>query len=802
MPPRLNKRQQRELEELEALGGPSKPRDSSSDEESSKPLTRPPTNPGFAALFTPDEDDQDSADEGSAMAPKSRKKKKKKAAAAPAAPVRAQTPIASEPPRAAPVVKNEKKAAKKAKARERKADKDEFDQALAELCIKYPELQNVASSSGEAASTSTSLASLLSVSLANLDSEAEMRKFFGARVIQANKSGAGSSRRQTAQRSNLTRPPAAWFQTLPREGLSLRALSDEELNAKQASHAWDRSRDAKWWTVEYSKKYKSATLAFMTIVYSGDPNGFHSLLQKFPWHGDTLLQLAEVFRHREEYAQAVEYVDRALFSYERAFFGSFNFTSGLNRLDFDHIENRPFFLAVHRQTTDLQRRGCVRTAFEFARLLYHDFLSIESEADLVVRRLSLDPLNDPHGALLHLDFLAVKTGMGQWLLDMFDLYSTRRSKPQTKDARADPSLLPGWSYARALALRTAQKAEDPTAGTTALIEAIRAFPSVVVLLADKLDVLLPNTIRSHRDFKIETDGNNLRAPEATLHLLSHLYVQRSSPLWKDEASWFASTVTSEFSSLPASLPTSQRRQDFLTLYRNLNLRYSIYRHIMVLETTYRRLFSYIPPEVLNVKALQCDPLPPPTAVTLYDDTFFEGTDDLRTFLPTLTMRQRAQQDRLLARMVPDAAMRAQLHAFFNAMPAVQERFPGGVAQFAEAAAQMDPEEFEAMMMVAMANADVLANANGGGMPGNWEEEEPAPPQEGAPWVPDVEDAERIEEEPDEDEDEEDVAPLPLRVLRNVGTVLGRFWGGNAAVDDSSSDEEENGGNVRDDAGVD
>jgi hypothetical protein len=102
-------------------------------------------------------------------------------------------------------------------------------------------------------------------------------------------------------------------------------------------------------------------------VYA-DPNGFYTLLQKFPWHGDTLLQLAEVFRHREgsslslflkialynhwiEYAQAVEYVDRALFSYERAFFGSFNFTTGLNRLDFDHIENRPFFLAVHRQTT-------------------------------------------------------------------------------------------------------------------------------------------------------------------------------------------------------------------------------------------------------------------------------------------------------------------------------------------------------------------------------------------------------------------------------------------------------------------
>lgn len=50
-----------------------------------------------------------------------------------------------------------------------------------------------------------------------------------------------------------------------------------------------------------------------------------------------------------EYAQAFDFVDRALFTYERAFVGAFNFTSGVNRLDFDYVENRPFYLAVHRQ---------------------------------------------------------------------------------------------------------------------------------------------------------------------------------------------------------------------------------------------------------------------------------------------------------------------------------------------------------------------------------------------------------------------------------------------------------------------
>lgn len=69
-----------------------------------------------------------------------------------------------------------------------------------------------------------------------------------------------------------------------------------------------------------------------------------------PYHADTLLQMSEVYFHREEHSTAADMIDRALFGYERAFLGtSYNFTTGVNRLDFDRVENRPFFLAVHRQ---------------------------------------------------------------------------------------------------------------------------------------------------------------------------------------------------------------------------------------------------------------------------------------------------------------------------------------------------------------------------------------------------------------------------------------------------------------------
>ena len=73
--------------------------------------------------------------------------------------------------------------------------------------------------------------------------------------------------------------------------------------------------------------------------------------------------------------------------------------------------------------------------------------------------LSIDPWNDPHGALLHLDFLSIKAGMSQWLLDTYDLFAKRHENSSEKaDARLNPSLLPGWAYARALSLKISEDA--------------------------------------------------------------------------------------------------------------------------------------------------------------------------------------------------------------------------------------------------------------------------------------------------------------------------------------------------------
>ncbi|OAX36036.1 DUF654-domain-containing protein [Rhizopogon vinicolor AM-OR11-026] len=770
MPPRINKRQQREQEELLALGKQPTVADTNSEEEETIPIASSASILGFAALSTADDDhDLPESDDQTSQPIKAKKAKKKKKK--PTATDASEHAKPAETPN--PHSPSQPKSAKKGKAKDKKKDdQDDLDAALAELSHKYPELQRVAASSS--AARHASLASLLSVSVPNLDAEAEMRKFFGAKAVIAAKStessstGGSKKRRGAAanqtQRSQLTRPHPSWSMIKQREGLSSRSLTDDEIKQKVADRNSPAAAD-KWWTVEYGKRYKGVTKTFMQAVMTGDPEALWRVLQKLPWHADTLLQLSEVYRHREEYSQAVEYVDRALFAYERAFLGAFSFTNGLNRLDFNRVENRPFFLALHRQVTDLQRRGCIRTAFEFGRLLY-----------------SLEPWTDPHGVLFHLDFICIKAGMGQWLLDVYAEFSGAKA---VFEDHLNPSALPGWAYARALALFAREKAGGQQSvgnSTDALKQAILAFPEVVPLLADKCDISLSPELRGHKAFRIQTDAIGLSAAQGVLHMLSHLYAQRSAPLWKSaaHAKWFQSTANGILLSLNAQRSNSTRER-FLQMYASTTLRYSVYRHVLVLEQSFRHLTPFIPRTVLLAKQLACDPLPPLKALSEYNDDFLAGAEEIFSVPP------RRRDARALERLIPDAGVRAQIEAMFDANPALAAQLPGGVVQFVQMMAEMPDALNDMMLDLAMGAGD--GGGGGGGMPGGMplEGEDDLPdldpmPLRGAAEAP----ASSGEDEDDEDEDE-DVSPMPIRVVRNL---LNRFWGGGgAAAEDNDSDSD-------------
>ncbi|KIJ58792.1 hypothetical protein HYDPIDRAFT_44335 [Hydnomerulius pinastri MD-312] len=762
MPSRSNKRQQREQEELLTLAHRGSPPVSPNPHESSEEeVVAAPAKAGFAALFTPEEerDVAETEEDDTAKPTKSRGANKKKKKAAPA---HDDTPTDGPPPAKPVRAEPSTPASKKGKGKDKK--KDDLDKALADLSVKFPDLQQL--TSGSSTDThSTTLSALLSVSVNHPDAESELKKFFGSKAVSAAQSATSSS-------------PQSWGMIKQREGLLSRALTEEEV-AKKVNKG--PAGAGKWWTVECSKRYKGVTKTFIQAVITRDPETLWGVLQRMPWHADTLLQLAEVYRYRE----AIDYVSRALYAYERAFLGAFSFTSGTNRLDFDHVENRPFFLAVHRQVIDLQRRNCPRTAFEHA-------------------RLSLDPPTDPHGVLLHLDYLSVKAGMGDWLLNVWNVY--QGGKVEETEGCVDPSVLPGWAYARALLLRGKEKERKDKGedvgeeSTRALGQAILAFPSVIPLLADKCDISLPTEVRSHKASRIRMDGSGLSPAESALHLLSHIYAQHSSPFWKSTpiSTWLSCTTASL---LPLLSTTSQSptRTRFLKAFTLPTLLHSIYRHVLVLDATHaqpqnRTLTALMPTSITlgGRTQLACDPLPPPTVLSVYDATFFANSEDPFT-ASTNPRRRRTQADeRLLAQLIPDAATRNQIIAFFDQKPGIAAQVPGGVVEFVRTMGEMPEDALEDLMLGA-------AMMHRGSMPGDMLDEEIEvffEPEEGEAEADDMDNllpaqaglfvpAEDEEDEDGDEDDEEYVAPMPVRVVHNL---LNRLWGGGAAQEESSADD--------------
>lgn len=164
-----------------------------------------------------------------------------------------------------------KKSKKKAQFRQA-SDNQDIDKVLAELSLGSRGPQPLAGdTSSPGPSSHKRFVALLSISPQHLDGELEMRKFFGSKIVASSKiaSRATSKRVNAAHRSMLTNPKPNWWPAQLREGLSIRQLTPDEREDKLFRYGWlDRSEEV-WWTVEYGKKYRAITMAFMQTVMSG-----------------------------------------------------------------------------------------------------------------------------------------------------------------------------------------------------------------------------------------------------------------------------------------------------------------------------------------------------------------------------------------------------------------------------------------------------------------------------------------------------------------------------------------------------
>jgi mannosyltransferase OCH1-like enzyme len=68
-------------------------------------------------------------------------------------------------------------------------------------------------------------------------------------------------------------------------------------------------------------------------------------------------------------------------------------------------------------------------------------------------------MTDPHGALLHLDYLAMKSDNHAWLLDVYNFFEAQKDEKSPWRQRMNVLALPGWTYSRALVMRIKEKSE-------------------------------------------------------------------------------------------------------------------------------------------------------------------------------------------------------------------------------------------------------------------------------------------------------------------------------------------------------
>lgn len=253
------------------------------------------------------------------------------------------------------------------------------------------------------ATENSTLTKVLQVETRLLNADAELKRLFGSRVIESERRGdeagvnmRGRRRGHSSGRVNLRRkvslvsPRENWFPEAPGLIMTL----DKEATDFDSS-------GLRYYRYVHESSYARLQDEYRVRVGTYDPNALVGFSSQYPYHVDTMLQLAEIYRQMGELDRAAEMVERCLYVLENAWNISFKPYDGSCRLRFDVIENRSLYVALFRYSQLLTRRGLHRTALEISKLL-----------------LNFDPSNDPMGMLMLADSYALLCGEYEWIRNM------------------------------------------------------------------------------------------------------------------------------------------------------------------------------------------------------------------------------------------------------------------------------------------------------------------------------------------------------------------------------------------------
>lgn len=235
------------------------------------------------------------------------------------------------------------------------------------------------------------------------------------------------------------------------------------------------------------------TKFYASVVMTPDPDTLMSMIQEFPYHTETLLQVAMVLL-RQGGDKSVSYalIEKCLFTFDKSFHKIFYELLQFGeiskiRLPYENFMSRQFHLCIFRNIIALGERSTYFTAFSYCKLL-----------------LSLNPTEDPLGVRYFIDHYAIMSEEYKFLIDF------TQSTLCTTYTRW---LTPGLAYSTVLAYLKLNKVEK---AKEALIKAFEYHPytgfKLFELIGLGLAPIKESELPQHTEIKIASETYLVRAP--------------------------------------------------------------------------------------------------------------------------------------------------------------------------------------------------------------------------------------------------------------------------------------------------
>lgn len=409
--------------------------------------------------------------------------------------------------------KKSKKKKKKGKAEPpasaKSRDEKSLDSILEDLAIEKRPMQKSVHQNDRATGKeiqtiemTAGTSSVLAIDPKHLKAENEMRRIFGSKVVDSlenQRNMPGTSRQVRGvrraglnpRRTLLVSPPGFW-------------------------PAWDKSMSMdlvetkgslNYFRYVYDPSVSHVQELFEAAKSANDLNAIAAILAKYPYHPDSLLTFADLFKYSGEHQSSADAVEKCLFALECAWHPLFNPLQGNYQLKYSHDLNKPFFTALFSHMKNLDRRGCHRSALEACKFL----LSLDSD--------------DPKGALFCIDYFALRSQQYKWLEQFAEEYQCDNSL----------WLFPNFSFSLAIARfyleRDAEDVSDHADKSTAvdlMKQALMLHPLVLSKIVDRA----PLKDSSWTQILKNAFFGSAKPGSPSLEHVINIYVERHYIMWR------------------------------------------------------------------------------------------------------------------------------------------------------------------------------------------------------------------------------------------------------------------------------